>query len=140
VTSPKNPQQLAHAIEALVASYVDEMRRVAHGALDQAFAGRSASTRRAPRSRAGDQPEEADGAKRRSSAELAEVRELLYELVCARPGEAMPVFAEEIGLPLRALQRPMSKLKAEGRVRCVGERNLARYFPGLERRPRNAGA
>ena len=50
----------------------------------------------------------------------------------------MAVLAEEVGLPLRNLQRPMSKLRAEGRVRCVGERGLARYFPAAGRRLKNA--
>jgi len=45
----------------------------------------------------------------------------------------MVVFADEAGVAARALERPMAKLKAEGRVRSVGQRNLTRYFPAVVR-------
>jgi hypothetical protein len=38
-----------------------------------------------------------------------------------------------MGETVQTLQRPMAKLKAEGRVRSVGERHLTRYFPAVGR-------
>jgi hypothetical protein len=43
----------------------------------------------------------------------------------------MVVFAAELELGVRDLQRPMSLLKRDGRVRSVGQRQSMRYFPGL---------
>ena len=140
MTSPKTPQQLASEIESLVASYVDEVRRVAQASLDQAFAKAIGKVGASSRTRRTDRSEGRVTSKRRSPDEIDEIGERLYDLVCARPGESMTVFSEEIGLPVPALHRPMWKLKTEGRVRCVGERNLARYFPALARRSKNADA
>lgn len=137
--TPKTPEQLANAIESLVASYVDDVRRTVQEAVMRSFLKPGP----APRSARGRHVRDADAgrlAKRRTAEELGELCEKLYGLVCARPGEAMTVFAEQIGLPLISLHLPMSKLKAEGRVRSVGERNLTRYFPVVGRRSKNADA
>lgn len=136
--TPKTPDELALAIEILVAAYVDDARRAVQVALDDAFARARPPTARAPLGRQREQhPETTSTAKRRSAAEIAEVKERLYSVVCTRAGESMTVFAEELGLPLRSLELPMSKLRAEGKVRCVGERNMARYFPALGRRSKS---
>jgi hypothetical protein len=71
--------------------------------------------------------------KRRSAGELDEFCERLCTLVRARPGESIVTLAEEMGVPAGALQRPMAKLRADGRVRTVGQRHLMRYFPAVVR-------
>jgi hypothetical protein len=43
----------------------------------------------------------------------------------------MVELAEVMGVGLRSLQGPMAKLKAEGRVRTVGQRHLTRYYPAV---------
>ncbi len=136
MNSLKTPQQLADAIESLVTSYVDEVRQVARKAVERSFSGSAAKTRSAKRKGNRDAQTERR-ARRRSADELGELCEQIYEWVCERPGESMTAFADETGLAVRTLQRPMSKLKADGRIRCVGERNQARYFPAVGRRPRN---
>lgn len=138
--SPKTPEQLADAIESLVASYVDDMRRTVQEAVERSFSKRGPTTRSSRGGHGRDTADAGRPAKRRTTEELGELSEKLYDLVCARPGEAMTIFAEQIGLPLISLHRPMSKLKAEGRVRSVGERNLTRYFPVVGRRSKNADA
>jgi len=45
------------------------------------------------------------------------------------PGESMAALASRLAVPLRTLQRPMERLRQEGRVRSVGERSRMRYFP-----------
>lgn len=130
--NPSTPEQLADAIESLVASYLDEVRVAAQRAVERSLtrvaaarapSNRSDTGRAAPRS----------GAKRRSQTELDEVCEKLCKQVRARPGESMVALAEEMGMPMSALQRPMAKLRAEGRVRSVGQRHLTRYFPAVLR-------
>ena len=122
MTSAKTPEQLADAIECLVAVHIDEVRRAAQQAIERSFSrpvGAKPSKRRVRRDARTGRP-----AKRRSAEELGELCDKLYELVCARPGEPMIAFADQIGLSARALELPMSKLKAQGRIRSVGERNL----------------
>ena len=66
---------------------------------------------------------------RRNPAEIAAMSERLYQAVCAKPGESKAVLAAEVGVSARELDRPMSHLKNVGKVRTVGQRHLARYFP-----------
>ncbi len=135
---PTTPDQLARSISDLVATYVDDARRSAHEALDEAFSaalapdGRATRKRRSTPSKVG-----AAQSRRRSADEISDLEEQLFAVVCARPGESMTAFSEELGHSVRSLQRPMSKLRAEGRVRCVGERNMARYFPAVGRRSKS---
>ena len=130
--NPNTPEQLANAIESLVASYMDEMRIAAQRAVERSLA-RGAGAH-AP-SKRGDTPRTApsSGGKRRTQTELDDLCEVLCKQVRARPGESMTTLAEEMGMPMSALQRPMAKLRTEGRVRSVGQRHLTRYFPAVLR-------
>ena len=140
MTASKSPQHLSAAIESLVDDYIREVRRDAEAALERAF------VRNQPHGKGKSTPEKAlkrmsaEGIPRRSTEDLAKLRDRLYELVCAHPGAAMTVFAEALGLSVRELNRPMAKLKAEGRVRRVGERNMSRYFPSVGRRSHGSEA
>ena len=130
--TPSTTEQLANAIEALVVSYVDEVRQAAEQALARALCRPAAAGRRSKGKR--DRPATASSTtKRRTAAELDAACEQLCALVRARPGESIITLAEEVGEPAGALQRPMAKLRAEGRVRTVGERHLMRYFPAVLR-------
>lgn len=128
----RTPEQLASAIESLVASYLEEVRQAAQEAVERSISRRAAARRPAkdkghrslaPRSET----------KRRTAAEMDAVSERLCALVRARPGESIITLAEEMGLPANALQRPMAKLRDESRVRTVGQRHLMRYFPAVAR-------
>ena len=136
MNSPKTPQQLSDAIESLVTSYIDDVRRAAQGAVDRSLSGTRRPVKREDRSG------RATGrsTKRRSDDELVVLCDRLYELVRARPGESMAAFAAETGVAARALHRPMLRLKAMGRIRSVGERNMTRYFPAIERPSTTADA
>jgi hypothetical protein len=129
---PGTPEQLADAIESLVASYMDEVRLAAQRAVERSLTRGAVSRppskvsdarRAAPRSRTA----------RRSRTELDEACEELCKLVRARPGESMVTLAGAMGMPMSTLQGPMAKLRADGRVRSVGERHLTRYFPAVVR-------
>lgn len=130
--TPSTPDQLASAIESLVASYVDEVRQAAELALARALCRPAAAVRR--RSSKSDRPRTSiSTTKRRTAAELDEACEQLFALVRARPGESIVTLAEEVGEPAATLQLPMAKLRADGRVRTVGKRHLMRYFPAVLR-------
>jgi hypothetical protein len=138
MTSPKTPQQLADAIETVVASYLDEVRRTVQHTVERSLS-RSAVTTRPAKSRVDRSTQQLSTKTRRSPGALHELCDKLHQCVCARPGESTAVFADELGCTVRDLQRPMAKLKAQGRIRCVGARNLMRYFPAVTRASKSIG-
>lgn len=133
MTTPKSPEQLAKAIEGLVASFMDEGRRAAEQAVQRSLSSGPMS----PQSKDRKGAHTRSYGKRRSAEELREICDKLFSQVCTQPGASMAAFAEELRLPARALQGPMSKLRVEGRVRRVGERGNARYFPAVSKPPVN---
>ena len=140
MASPKTPQQLAQAIEDLVSSYIDEGSRSAAMAVKRSFSKSVATGARSARGRLTNPDKVSEPRKRRSAEELAELCERLYKMICTHPGESMSLFASELDLSVRDLQKPTSKLKAAGRIRSAGERNMTRYFPTVGRRSRGGGS
>lgn len=128
---PCTPEQLAAAIETLVASYMGEVRLAAQQAVERSL-GRSMVPHR-PKVGGARRARPKSAGTRRTAAELDEVCESLCKLVRARPGESVATLADDMGVAAAMLQRPMAKLRAEGRVRTVGARHLTRYFPAVVR-------
>jgi hypothetical protein len=130
----KTLDALATQIEALVAGYVDEVRRCTQQAVER---GLSMSPSPASKPSANSKR---TYSKRRSPAELSELGEALCGLIHERPGESMVTFAAELGVSVRALHRPMTMLQRENRIRSVGQRHLTRYFPAVNgKAPRARG-
>ena len=127
---PSTPEQLADAIESLVASYMEELRLAARRAVERSLSRCGAARTPSKRGETRHVTRSASP-KRRTQTELDEVCAGLCKQVRARPGESMTTLAEEMGMPMSALQRPMAKLRTEGRVRSVGQRHLTRYFPAV---------
>jgi hypothetical protein len=130
--NPGSPEQLADAIEALVASYMDEVRLAAQRAVERTLT-RGSVARPPSRGRSARPAAPKAATKRRTAAELDEVCEQLCKAVRARPGASKTTLADEMGVAVGTLLAPMAKLRAEGRVRSVGERHLTRYFPAVVR-------
>ena len=55
--------------------------------------------------------------------------EQLYEAISSSPGENMVSLSKRLGVSGPHLQRVVSRLRADGRIRTVGERQQMRYFP-----------
>lgn len=68
-------------------------------------------------------------ATRRTSADLEELAERIFNAVEATPGETMMTLAARLGLSSQELHGSVLRLKKAGRIRMVGERNRARYYP-----------
>ena len=66
---------------------------------------------------------------RRGAAELAALQERLADAISATPGEPMSVLALRVDAAPSALQVPVARLKAAGRIKTVGARQFTRYFP-----------
>ena len=121
-------EELAQRIEQLVREHVAESRRVAQEALERAFSTACAAPVQAVSAPTSGRRRRAPE-RRRAPDEVAALAERLYAAVCAHPGEGMRLLATEVGSSVAELNRPMTNLKRDGRVRSVGERHLTRYFP-----------
>jgi transposase-like protein len=55
--------------------------------------------------------------------------ERFYAVLCRQPGETMTTLAPQVGVASQVLQVAVARLRRAGRVRVVGQRQLARYFP-----------
>lgn len=129
--SPTTTIELAGAIESLIASYMNDVRDAAEQAVAGALTQRETS-RRTSEAR-GRAPAAKSQSSRRSATALDETCQALCDLVRARPGSSMVELAEQLRSTVRELQRPMAKLRADGRVRSVGQRHMMRYFPAVTR-------
>ena len=123
----KTTEDLAARIEQLVANHIAEIRRSASEALVRGFAGTTTSRRKQAAS------SRATGSKRRDPAQLVDLAERLHAAVCETPGETMAALAGRVGAAARELNRPMNNLRKAGRLRSVGLRSNARYFPIVNR-------
>lgn len=131
--TPSSTQELAAAIELVVASYMDSVRDAAQQAVSRALVSPVPARRRpAPATRATSAKPPTTSA-RRTPTELEAVCDALCERVRAQPGISMVELAEQLDSDVRSLQRPMAKLKSAERVRSVGQRHLMRYYPAVVR-------
>jgi len=126
--NPRTPEALATQIEALVAGYVDEVRRCARQAVERGLSPASGSTSK-PSKSSTKRKRTFNG--RRSLVELEALSEALCAMIHEKPGESMVTLAAELGASSGALHRPMTMLKRAGRIRSVGQRHLTRYFPAI---------
>jgi len=131
MTTPKTPEELARHIECLVAAYVCEAERVAQAAVSRSFssAHERPSRKSAPASAKPSTPSSRQQGTRRTAQQLADLADQLATMVANQPGESMASFAKHMDVSVRDINRPMTMLKDQGRVRSVGQRTLTRYFP-----------
>ena len=125
---------LAQNLEQLVAAFVRSSQELVLAAVAQAMETRPvaapAASSKSAKSRKRTKPSKrAEPSQRRTSAEVAELGERFYEVLCAHPGEAMVVLAAKLDATPRELHRSVKLLKRAGRVRSVGQRGAMRYFP-----------
>lgn len=119
-------------IEQLVSEYLAATRAAFVAAAQRAFEAPVVAARNVKSSTsAGARVSRRASGRRRAPEEVAQLGARLLELVRARPGEAMVVFATELGTTARELHRPMTLLKRTGQIRSVGQRHQARYFPAV---------
>lgn len=117
---------LAKQIEDLVRQHVDALRITAAAAVTRAFAAVPRhDPERAPkvaRQRAKQSP-------RRAPEELVALGERFYAVLCRHPGERMTTLAPQVGVAPRVLQVAVARLRRDGRVRVIGQKQQARYYP-----------
>ena len=124
-TTKSLEQKIERAVEQLVREHLAACEAAAAMAVRAAFKRASTAVPKSSRRKSAPAP-------RRSRAELAGLEKRLYEAICSHPGETMAVLASSFKVRTSALSLPATKLRREGRVRSVGQRQHTRYFPMAE--------
>jgi hypothetical protein len=114
-------------IEQLVGEHIAAIRAKAEAAVARGFAkwaGRT-SNPAAPQTR---MPVPGTS-RRRTTKEVEDLAQRLCAAVHASPGETMLVLAPKVGATPGELSVAVTRLRQQGRVRAVGQRQHTRYFP-----------
>lgn len=127
-------KQIAQKLEAEIAKAVSLIITASHAAaleaLDDAFGlgqqRRQRGPATAPRRL---ETQRASAAPRRSATEIQALEQKLLQAVWENPGEPMSILAPRVGATPSQLQVPVARLKANRKIKTVGERQFTRYFP-----------
>jgi len=123
-TTQSLEQKIECAVELIVREHLAACEAAAAVAVRAGFERASKKSSKSSKRRSSRAP-----APRRSREEMAALEERLYEAIRGHPGETMAVIAPVVGATARALNRPATALRRQGRVRSVGQRQHTRYFP-----------
>lgn len=119
-------QELGNEISKAVEQIVAASHAVASKALDQAFGVRKSVGRTSSSSR---QTGAGGHVARRTSEQIQELKDSVYQVLRATPGQTMAALAKQMGTIPRHLHVPVVRLKAEGLIRSAGKRHSIRYYP-----------
>lgn len=120
-------QELGNEISKAVEQIVAASHAAAIKALNEAFGRKSRATRVG--SKTSNHAVVGQKAPRRSPEEIQEIKDAVYQALCATPGQLMVELAKEVGTSRSQLDFPIARLKAEGLIRSAGTRRSMRYFP-----------
>lgn len=120
--------ELCRSIEHLVHQHLRECQRQVAAVVERTFRTATA-TATEPKSKSNPAKPRRESGARRTPAQLHELGERFHELLCKQPGCAITVYCAELGVTPRELHRPVAMLKRAKRLRSVGERQAAKYFP-----------
>jgi len=119
-------QELGNEISKAVEQIVAASHAAATKALDEAFGGRRIVDRtRSTARKTGARTHVA----RRTSEQIQELKDSVYQALCATPGQTMVALAKQLGTIPRHLHVPVVRLKTEDLIRSAGKRHSIRYYP-----------
>jgi hypothetical protein len=116
---------LAKQIEDLVRQHVDTLRASAAAAVARAFSTMPHEPMRQTKPVRTRKMQ----ASRRAPEELVALADRFYAVLCQRPGETMTALAPQVGVAPRVLQVAVARLRRDGRVRVIGNKQQMRYYP-----------
>ena len=119
-------KSLEEKVEELIRAEMNSIRVSVAAAVERGLSATAGSRRPSPQRRARPKVQN----KRRTAEEVAELETRLMEVVTTTPGETMATLVAETGATARELRVPVVRLKKAGRLRLVGQRQYAKYFPG----------
>lgn len=128
-------RELHQQLESLLRMHLDAQRAALVAVVESAYASSTPRSLRRSEARAKSPGERAASRatqgkrERRPDTEIAALAERLCAAVEAEPGVGMTRLAAHLGMSPRDLDRPMTRLKFERRVRTVGRYQSMRYFP-----------
>ena len=128
MTATTSMEVLEKRIEQLVREHITMVRAGAEAAVARAFAESTGRTPK-PAIPKGKPPARRAPYQRRTREEVADLAERLCAAVHATPGETMTQLAAQVGATPSELSVPVDRLRQEGRLRSVGQRQHTRYFP-----------
>jgi hypothetical protein len=115
-------------IEQLIREQVAAIRVRAQAAVVRAFAESSVAPQK-PASPTTKRPPRKPPSQRRTHEQVADLAERLCAAVYAEPGLTMLRLAPQVGATASELSIAVARLRQQGRVRTVGQRQHTRYFP-----------
>ena len=114
-------------MEQLVREHIAAIRARAEAAMARGF-GEAAA--RAPKEDTPQKPSaRRPASQRRTAQQVADLAERLCAAVHAQPGETMRQLAPQVGATPSELSIAVERLRSQGRMRTVGQRQQTRYFP-----------
>ena len=127
---------LGQNLDQLVAEFVQAAQQLVLAAVAEGLAAKptapvktASSTESSKPSKRSRPSKRSKPSKRRTPAEVTELGERFYTILCRHPGATMAVLAPKVGASPRELHRPVALLKRAGRVRSAGLRQWTTYFP-----------
>jgi hypothetical protein len=122
-----NEQRLQQQFDRAIQEYVAASQASAMAAMERAFCAMGPH----PRTKSGAAgvrgPRKAS--KRRTASELTALSEQLFNVIAAQPGEPIGTLSAQLNTSAKTLERAVARLRQDGRIRTVGERQRMRYFP-----------
>jgi hypothetical protein len=120
--------ELCRSIEHLVHQHLQACQREVAAVVERTFRT-AAVTAMEPKSKAKPAKSRRESGARRAPAQIHELGERFYALLCTNPGCTISVYCTELGVTSKELHRPVAMLKRAKLVRSIGERRAAKYFP-----------
>jgi hypothetical protein len=124
-----NEQRLQQQFDRAIQEYVAASQASAMAAMERAFCAMGPH----PRAKSGAArvrgPRKAS--KRRTASELTALSEQLFNVIAAQRGEPIGPLSAQLNTSAKTLERAVARLRQDGRIRTVGERQRMRYFPTL---------
>ena len=115
-------------ISEAITKIIEATRKYSREALDQAFAEAAVGARRGRPRVQGGAPKN-NSLQRRTSQQIKKIADDFLQVVIKHPGMTMAQIKIKLGVERSELVRPAALLKSQGKVKIVGERNSAEYFP-----------
>jgi predicted Rossmann fold nucleotide-binding protein DprA/Smf involved in DNA uptake len=128
---------LREDLELALRRYLADGRRVILETVSRFFEPSSSDSKRPSTRKKSERRKPVRRIARRSHDELNTIGEKVVQALRMSPGASAAEVASALGLDKAQLLAPMLQLRAQGRIRKVGERTSTRYFPSTERNTRH---
>ncbi len=124
---------LRQDLETALQRYLTEGHRVIIETVSQFFDPKSVNLKRRTDQPKTERRKTGRRLARRNGDEINDIGEKILQVLRTSPGVSAAEVASKLGLDKAMLLAPMLQLRAQGKIRKVGERAATRYFPSTDR-------